>query len=264
MAQLSTIISSILRDMVLAQHEANLYAVTLSEAYRKDGRMENFSLPAIALGEMELDIHYGIKDIEEHTEQYEINYAELRRESKMLCNQLASVIVSSITASVQASGLDDNPRTSNLVEQIAILPDVKRKFCAFLSRKILKSLQNDFTKLVNDDGTVNKQMVFASASQTADEEFLHHKDLTTLFGSESGEQVRAKAKNEMKEALEMILPKLLKDINLKRKRLMPSIEVIVSSEELAKLPDESIHSFRFKVSPNSLNLNVLDNDNLSI
>ena len=31
MAQLSTIISSILRDMIVAQHEANMYAVSLEE-----------------------------------------------------------------------------------------------------------------------------------------------------------------------------------------------------------------------------------------
>lgn len=250
--------------MVLAQHEANLYAVTLSEAYKKDGRMENFSLPAIALGEMELDIHYGIKDVEENAEQYEINYAELRKDCKLICQQLAGVIITSIIASVQASGLDDNPRTSNLVEQIAEKPDVKRNFSTFLSRKIFKSLQIDFTKLVNDDGTVNSRILLASAIQTANDEFLHHPELTSLFSTETGKTVRSRAKEEMCNALEMIMPKLLKDINLKRKRLMPSMEVIVGSEELAKLPDECIHFFRFKVSPNSLNLNILEDDNSSI
>lgn len=264
MAQLSTIISSILRDMVLAQHEANLYAVTLGDAYRKNGRMENFSLPAIALGEMELDIHYGIKDIEADAEQYEINYAGLRKECKSICQQLASIIITSVIASVQASGLDDDPNTSNLVEQIAEKPDVKRNFSTFLSRKIFKSLQSDFTKLVNDDGTINSQILLSSTVQVADEEFLHHADLTPLFDTEAGERVRGSAKEEMRNALEMIMPKLLKDVNLKRKRLMPSMEVIVGSEELAKLPDECIHSFRFKVSPNSLNMNILENENTSI
>ena len=56
MAQLSTIISSILRDMVSAQHEANMYAASLEEIYRRDGRLEGFHLPAIALGELELGI----------------------------------------------------------------------------------------------------------------------------------------------------------------------------------------------------------------
>ena len=49
MAQLSTIISSILRDMVFAQHQANMYAIALKDIYSKNGRLDNFSLPAVAL-----------------------------------------------------------------------------------------------------------------------------------------------------------------------------------------------------------------------
>lgn len=35
MAQLSTIISSILRDMIMAQHEANMYAISLEDVYKQ-------------------------------------------------------------------------------------------------------------------------------------------------------------------------------------------------------------------------------------
>lgn len=54
MAQLSTIISSILRDMIVAQHEANMYAVSLEEIYKKNGRLERFSLPSANISEVRI------------------------------------------------------------------------------------------------------------------------------------------------------------------------------------------------------------------
>lgn len=37
MAQLNHILGSVMRDIILAQHEANLYSYVLSEQYGKDG-----------------------------------------------------------------------------------------------------------------------------------------------------------------------------------------------------------------------------------
>lgn len=74
MAQLQSIISSVLRDVLVAQHEANIYSMSLCESYRKDGHTELFPLPAIAIGEMELEIRYGIKAVAAQSIQFEINY----------------------------------------------------------------------------------------------------------------------------------------------------------------------------------------------
>ena len=57
MAQLSKILSSILRDMVAAQHEANMYALKLSAAYRNQNQAVSLNPPAVSLGEIELMLH---------------------------------------------------------------------------------------------------------------------------------------------------------------------------------------------------------------
>lgn len=84
MAQLSTIISSILRDMIVAQHEANMYAMSLEDVYKQNGRLEQFALPTVAVGEVELDLRYGVKSDSAQTEQYEINYPLLRKVAKQI------------------------------------------------------------------------------------------------------------------------------------------------------------------------------------
>ena len=95
MAQLSTIISSILRDMVFAQHQANMYAIALKDIYSKYGRLDCFALPAVALGEMDLCIQYGITDSSAEVEQYEINFPALRDIEKGISKSCAKLLLDS-------------------------------------------------------------------------------------------------------------------------------------------------------------------------
>lgn len=255
MAQLSTIISSILRDMVLAQHEANMYAVSLEEVYKKNGRLERFPLPAIAMGEVELNLRYGVTGDSVQTEQYEINYPELRKVSQALGLQLARTAVGSALPVIQTAFPDnDTGEEKSLVAKLAQTPDLQRDFCAFLGRKILKSMQQSGTSLLNADGTVNDKVLLNCALTAGEENLLYHKELLGLFSRTGGDIVRERAKEAMQSAIEDLLPKLLKDVNLKRKRIMPSVDVTVNSEELSRLPDECIHTLRFHVSPRNIRL----------
>lgn len=253
MAQLSKIISAVLRDMVLAQHEANMYAVSLEEVYKKNGRLEKFALPSVAMGEVELSLRYGVTDDSAQTEQYEINYPELRKVSQELSLQLARTALGSALAVIQGAFPDGSTgEEGDLVSELARTPDLQRKFCAFLGRRILKSMQGSFTALLNADGTVNGNVLLACTLTSCEEHLLYHKELTGLFDRTGGDIVRGRAKEAMQTAVEEALPKLLKDVNLMRKRLLPSVDVTVSAEELAKLPDECIHTLRFHVSPNGI------------
>lgn len=253
MAQLSKIISAVLRDMVLAQHEANMYAVSLEEIYKKNGRLEKFALPSVAMGEVELSLRYGVTDDSAQTEQYEINYPELRKVSQGLSLQLARTALGSALAVIQGAFPDGSTgEEGNPVSELARTPDLQRKFCAFLGRRILKSMQGSFTALLNDDGTVNRKVLADCTMEACEEHLLYHEDLLALFNRTGGDIVRSRTREAVSAAVEEALPKLLKDVNLKRRRILPVVDVTVSSEELAKLPDECIHTLRFHVSPNGI------------
>ncbi len=60
MAQLSTIIGSILRDIVAAQQKADMYAASLTELYKNNPRMKYIPIPGVTLGEIEFELHYAI------------------------------------------------------------------------------------------------------------------------------------------------------------------------------------------------------------
>ena len=152
MAQLQSIISSVLRDVLVAQHEANIYSMSLCESYRKDGHTELFPLPAIAIGEMELEIRYGIKAVAAQSIQFEINYPLLRKTVRKLTAQLAKVMLESIINSILSSPLAADKERIKLIEQLSAQTEINRKFSSFLDQKLQDSVIGQFTNLLKDDG----------------------------------------------------------------------------------------------------------------
>ena len=255
MAQLSTIISSILRDMIVAQHEANMYAMSLEDVYKQNGRLEQFALPTVAVGEVELDLRYGVKSDSAQTEQYEINYPQLRKVAKQVSKDYAEEIVKSTLPVLQALFPDEGTNSSTKVlANFAVDDNLKRKYKAFLSRKILKAMQLSFTSLIKDDGRINEKVLLECILSVCDEKLLGLEDLQGLFNRSDGDKARDKTREEIKTFLKNMMPTILKDINLKRKRIIPSVDVTLNSEELANLPEECIHTLHFHVSPNNIKL----------
>lgn len=258
MAQLSTIISSILRDMVFAQHQANMYAISLKDVYSKNGRLDNFSLPAVALGEMDLSIQYGITDSSSEVEQYEINYPALRDIVKGIAKSCAKLLLDSTIPifSEVATAKDSNEATPLLT--LKEDKRTRRDFSTFLSRKIQKALQKETTAIINENGTINEQNLARIILNVADDFLLNHQEIRDLLDKSTNSPCDEKAKTAMKAAIDQGLAVLIQDVNVYRKRLVPSVDVCVTSEELAKLPEDAIHTLHFKVSPNNINMFLKD------
>lgn len=254
MALLSTIVSSILRDIIVAQHEANMYAVSLSDFYKKNGRLERFSMPTADIGDIELELRYGVKDDSSKTEQYEINYPVLRKLSKDLSKKIGRTAVESVKPVLQKYYASDTSDESEAVRLLISDSAKKENFSAFLGRKILKSLQYVSTSLINNDGTLNDETLANFSLSTCEEELLHHASLSVMFDKPGGTMVRDEAKEAMEKGLKEMIPEMLKDVNVKRKRLVPSVDVIISSQELASLPDDCVHTIKFNLSTENIRL----------
>ena len=258
MAQLSTIISSILRDMVFAQHQANMYAIALKDIYSKYGRLDSFALPAVALGEMDLCIQYGITDSSAEVEQYEINFPALRDIEKGISKSCARLLLDSAIPIFNEVLLDRATEDTAPLQTLEDDKKTKRDFSAFLSRKIQRAIQKEYTAIIQDDGSVNEKTLARIVLSVGEDSLLNHGDIREMLDQNVNGEYDEKVKAAMRTAVEQGLPALLQDVNVKRKRLMPSIDVCVSSEELAKLPEDAIHTLRFKVSPNNINIYLKD------
>ena len=258
MAQLSTIVSSILRDMVYAQHQANMYAVSLEDIYRKGGRLEDFAMPAIALGEMELSLRYGIADSSAQVEQYEINYPVLREMAKTFSRAGAVLLIDSVLPALRQSMPQNISAEDNYLDLIDRDAALKQDLSAYLSRKILKRLQAGATAVAKEDGSVNHDVMKKILMASAEEDILYHEELSGMIARYGSKGVRANVLASVSPVIDQALPAMIKDANLMRKRLMPSVDVIVNTEELSKLPVEAIHTLTFKIS--SQNLKIYSTD----
>jgi len=254
MAQLSSIISSILRDMVYAQHQANMYAVSLEDLYRKDERLENFALPSVAMGEIEFSLQYGVTDAAVNVEQYEINYPVMRGMMKDVSNSCADLLLSSAMPVFYDALPPNNAEVDLVMSSLGDDMKKRRDFSAFLSRKMMGALQKESTALVNDDGTMNQSAIMKIILDVGNRYLLNQEDIKEILDQHGHDDFKEKALDSMRTAVENGLPALLKDVNVMRKQMVPSVDVCVSSEELSKLPEEAIHTLRFKVSPSNINL----------
>ena len=60
MTKLQDVIASVLRDVLSAQHEANLLTEALADQYEGAGVIHQLNLPAVTIGDMEITFQFAI------------------------------------------------------------------------------------------------------------------------------------------------------------------------------------------------------------
>ena len=250
MAQLSSVIGSILRDIVSAQHEANLYSLSLGDSYGKDGKAKDFQLPNVMVSDMELDLKYGVKSASESQQQFNIKYDKFRQFLKELCEQVARVAISSAVTTVMTSDIERNEGEKHFFERLKKENKLHQEFCTFLSRNMRNSFRNNLYDAVDSsNGSVNNDVLYDT-------------DLDDLFAGEDGEKLRDTAEKNIIKAMEAIVKKLSVDANFKSLHSFPQLDVAITADELMNMPEEAIHSFKIKFSPRNYSVSQTDDDSL--
>ena len=224
MAQLSSVIGSILRDIVSAQHEANLYSLSLGDSYGKDGKAKDFQLPNVMVSDMELDLKYGVKSASESQQQFNIKYDKFRQFLKELCEQVARVAISSAVTTVMTSDIERNEGEKHFFERLKKENKLHQEFCTFLSRNMRNSFRNNLYDAVDSsNGSVNNDVVISRLTDVVRKKFLYDTDLDDLFAGEDGEKLRDTAEKNIIKAMEAIVKKLSVDANFKSLHSFPQL-----------------------------------------
>ncbi len=251
MAQLSKILGSILRDMVAAQHEANMYALKLSTAYRNQNQATTIGSPAVCLGEMELMLHCGFTGDTVIGEDYEIDQIAVLRTIKELSDQLSEVIISSILSTI-VQNRDNSDSDEGPITLLNREKTLRRNFLTYLSHKLLDYLQQYRAEFIALDGTIDEVSLSESVLLISDREFLSNPDIKDVFDNDASGELLNKVKKNLQTSINLLLPRLLEDIHISRPNRYSSMDVIISSDALSKLPDECIQTLRLKISPRDL------------
>lgn len=247
MAQLSTIVSSILHDFIQAQHEANCYSLSLGREYGQHGKIKDFQLPNAMIGDLEFELKYAVEGEGEEREAYEIDYPQLHRFYQNISGQFAKIVVTSVVSTVSSASIGVEDGQDKFYEFMKKEEVLRNEFCAFLSRKIQGTLKERTAEIITSGGEVDKEVLLDAVMETVCSEFLQHADLGDLFKGKSGDELRKEAEENVRYSLEGLTSKLLSDFNGVRRHTYPSIDVIVTAGELQKLPDEAIQCIRFRI-----------------
>lgn len=261
MAQLNSVIGSILRDIISAQHEANMYSLALSDTYGKDGRAKDFQLPNIMVCDMELEVKYGVKSASESQQQFNIEYDKFRQFLKELSIEVAKVTITSIVSTVMNSGIERKEIDMHFFTRLNEEEPLQREFQSFLSRNLKNSFRNNLYDAVDpSNGMAKTDVLIAKFMDVIRKKFLYDMDLNKLFTGTDGAQLREDAEKNVENVITGLVEKLSKASNFKKLKTFPQLDVAITADELASMPEEAIHSFKLKFSPRSYAISQLDDD----
>lgn len=261
MAQLNSVIGSILRDIISAQHEANLYTLSLSESYGKDGKAKNFQLPNVVISDMELDLKYGIVSASENQEQQNIKYSKFRRFIKELCNEAAKTTITSAVSTVLTSDIHRNEEDKRFFYHLKQEEELNKKFHSFLMRNMRIAFDGNLHESLDaGTGTVIVDVVVNRLMGVIRKKFLQDTDLTALFEGADGKSLKTEIETATGTALTDLVKTMSEGQSFKRVKRFPQLDIAVTADELEKMPEDAIHSFKLKFNPTVCNIADSDND----
>lgn len=263
MAQLRSVIGSILRDIISAQHEANLYSLSLGDSYGKDGKAKDFQLPNVMVSDMELELKYGVINASESQQQYNIKYDKFRRFLKELCEQTARIAISSAVTTVLTSDIVRDEADIRFFERLKQENKLLKEFTSFLSRNMRNSFRSNlFDAVDGSNGAVKKEVVMARLLDVVRKKFLYDADLDNLFADEDGEKLRDATEKNIAKAMDTVVTRQSIDANFKSLRSFPQLDVAITADELMNMPPEAVHSFKLRFSPRNYSISQIEDDTL--
>ena len=263
MAQLKSIIGSILRDIIAAQHAANLYSLALSDNYGTEGKTRDFQLPSVAISDLELELHYGVVDDSEEEKESNINFSKLRDYVRNMSRVASGEI---LNTSISFILVDDNTRpleSKQFFQKLQEKGDTYLQFKDFLFRNFVKEFNGNLYEVIDrEKGCLLIQTTCEKMMKVVKYKFLYDTDLNILFAGMDGEALRRNLEKAIRTDLEQLITEFAEDENFIRTKAFPTLDVAVTADELRGLPEEAIHTFKLKITPTDRSVSQLENGDL--
>lgn len=248
MAEFSKIISTLLNDVIQAQHEANLYARSLRDEYSEGGKVNGFTLPCATIGDIELNLNYGIENAESQREQMETDYQKLYSFLKDFSYQTAKVFIAGIISSVKAVDVATDSEAQHIWVLLSEESKEYRKLLTYVSRRIYSRLISSISVILDGQGSLLAEPLVTLLCSVIRSDFLCLPDIESLFNGKKSRKSREDVENNAAGILRPFVEEQVSGYNFSTKRIVPTADVIVDSERLEKVPAECIHSIRLKLS----------------
>lgn len=246
MAQLNKILSSVLCDMVSAQHEANMYAIRLSASYGKGGINSFVKPPVVCLGEMELTLHCSFTGSVMTGNVPHTVPALVSEAIHGIASHISDVIVSSVISTLLS--FNDNKGDSP-VRKMSDDEELRKNFTEFLSRKLYSHLYDSRMYFISSDGKIDSDILFDNIYHVVKNEFITHNEMKNIFSGSNGSKKLEAVQKNMETNVKLSLKHSVENIKIAVPQECSSLEVNVGADELSKLPAGCIQTIRLRISP---------------
>lgn len=249
MPQLSKILSSILQDVATAQHEANMYSLRLASAYRDQNQGATLNAPAALISDIDLTLQCAFSEEFAEKDILHINQTFLNRTLKDLSSDLTSLVYDTISSVIlqQNNAIESNGPIARLQRDQTL----KKDFLNFLSDEMFRYLKGRRTEYIKSDGSIDYAGMQEGILNVAYEIILTHPDLN-LNGTDDSDRLRKSILENLTEKIKTTLPLLLKGTKIGSPERHQSLEVIIASDALEKIPANAIQTINLKISTRSL------------
>lgn len=259
MAQLSSVIGSILRDIISAQHEANLYSISLSECYGKDGKTKDFQLPNVMLSDMELELKYGVIGAAENKEEHNIKYSKFRQFIRDLCSDAAKSAIASVTSVILTTDIQREEDDKKFFYRLKQEEELNREFLQFLTRYLRAAFNQNLHESIDaESGKALPEKITDKMMDVIRKKFIDDNDLVSLFSGTDGKMLKSSVDEVVRASLLDLVTRAAGDTSFKRTKTFPKLDVAVTADELAKMPEDAIHSFKLKFTPTTCTLTTIE------
>jgi hypothetical protein len=257
---LGRVVSAILVDLASAQHTANEYAKQLSQKYKPDAQnpdnLSAFRLPGGLLNDIELDLKFAIRELEEVPGK-----AEPDRERNVFgpyAQQSARKAIDLLSTAIERekseAEIEDTKSWDLVVRNLR-----SKQFEIYLTRVISDGLERKRDQIMPaGPGTLNTQRLQNALDHVLNSKLLNHQELTQILdpNTSHGQQIRQSFQEALptfvsEEALECLLSAPTPD-------MVPSVDVILNPDDLKELPAAALSSIRIKASVSSYRWVVSD------
>ncbi len=255
MASLSTIVGSILKDIIAAQHAANKYSLALSAQYGTNGKLKTFPLPAAVISDLNLDVKYAIKDITSKVPSKKVNYHKLYKKYEEAAHQFADAIVLGLMKCLKdADEIRGNQQFLELYSKIALNAEARDKFCDFLRAKIVARLKETTESFLDaDKGIIREPEILDVLVELARSELAQHTELISCFQGDAWNAFLSKAMDTVRSNLGCYTSRL-PESHFFVKDAEVSLNILSTAEEMKDMSPDSMHTLGLHISPRQYSL----------
>lgn len=244
MTNLKQVITSILRDVVQAQHEANLYAQELASQSAGRGSV----IPLAHVGELTMGIRYAVLDGEDVTEVKVPNIKANHRIASRLSEQLARLILRKLTHEVRQSGIAYRANGFSYIDDLGD----NQELTAYIAQRMLSSLKDNTDKLYNEEQQLEVEAIADLVLAVGEQYVLRHSEIEGLFTLPGGAtllgSIRRVLDHEVSDSIRQIIDEE-QTTELFEARTERSLRIEIGADKLRDYPAEAIQSVTLRVVP---------------